>query len=459
MLYRLYGFIHRTTKKILKKANTISKQYKMVNFDVDSFMGNDLIIPSSYEGTINEIDVSKRKRIKKEEVYPIENLVKKGCTKFVQTFPGTNIFAEDLSSLSTELLWKRFIKQSKIPMGYKHGGCCYAGYIKELRQWCLPSWIWTSAAVVRYYCSFNQINEAIHLGDIILSYQQKCGGWIVRNDYVADDIVPQLAPNDSAYIANNCCIELYLKTGERRFWDAAVHTAAWIMETARPDGLVFIGYDTKENTWIKDKNIVDVGFTAALFARLYQESFESKYKIFLERFVKKYINIFYMPSKKCFATAVNASDEQTGGAFGRGQAWALEGLIPAYEVLKYEKLKKVICATISTLLNKQKKNGGWHYNLMKPMMGVDCKATPVLAWNLLAWYRITQDLVLIESAKKAINWCEKHTAVCGNAAGGIFSYTIEGAVVHHMYTSTAFVYSSSYALEVKQQLRELAHES
>lgn len=90
---------------------------------------------------------------------------------------------------------------------------------------------------------------------------------------------------------------------------------------------------------------------------------------------------------------------------------------------------------------------------MKPLMGEDCKAVPVIARCLLEWSKIdTENERLIESSKKALQWCVAHTAKTGIVAGGIFSYTIEGAVVHHMYTNTAFVYGSSYALEVQKRI-------
>jgi hypothetical protein len=33
-----------------------------------------------------------------------------------------------------------------------------------------------------------------------------------------------------------------------------------------------------------------------------------------------------------------------------------------------------------------------------------------------------------------------------------FRYSTEGAIVHHMYTSTAFVYTSAYAIKLKKML-------
>ena len=59
--------------------------------------------------------------------------------------------------------------------------------------------------------------------------------------------------------------------------------------------------------------------------------------------------------------------------FARGQAWALEGLIPAYRVLKNKELYDVINDTVDMLIQSQSECGAWHYNLTKPLMGFDCK--------------------------------------------------------------------------------------
>ena len=225
---------------------------------------------------------------------------------------------------------------------------------------------------------------------------------------------------------------------------------------ARPDGLVWFSYDTRKKEWIKDRNIVDIGFTAGLFARLYEITKEVRYKKYLLKFIEAYVKAFYMPAQKCFSTAIDGYGHQYGGAFGRGQGWALEGLIPAYRVLKDENIKKVIDECICTLINLQLKDGGWSYNLLNPMMGEDCKAIAVIAKCLFEWYEIgDKNPRILHAVKKALEWCVRHTISIGDAKGGIFSYTIEGAVVHHMYTSTAFVYGSSYALEVYNAIKDI----
>ena len=88
-------------------------------------------------------------------------------------------------------------------------------------------------------------------------------------------------------------------------------------------------------------------------------------------------------------------------------------------------------------------------------MGVDCKAISIIADSLLKWYELQPDHTdCLTAAKRALVWCEKHTANSGASEGGIFSYCTEGAIVHNMYTSTAFTYSCAYAIELWKMLKE-----
>lgn len=351
-------------------------------------------------------------------------------------------------------LWTDFIVKSTIPAGKDHERTLYAGYIAESQEWCLPSWIWTNAATVRAYCANSSIEKAKALADKLADQQQECGGWIVRNDYDNQGAIPMLAPNDSAYIANNAFVELFLATNEQKYLDIARRCADWIIETARPDGIVYTGYNMRDEKWDKSCVIVDTGFTGGLFSRLYEITQEEKYFSFLKRFVDKYIELFYIPSAHGFCTSIDKNDRQQGGMFGRGQAWALEGLIPAYKVLKDENVKTVIDDTINNLIKVQCKNGGWAYNLTKPLMGEDCKAVSVIAKDMMDWYAISKDERIRQSAEKALDWCRKHTAIEGNAKGGIFSFCMEGAIVQNLYTSCAFVYASAYAIELEQMLKQ-----
>ena len=85
-------------------------------------------------------------------------------------------------------------------------------------------------------------------------------------------------------------------------------------------------------------------------------------------------------------------------------------------------------------------------------MGEDCKAVSVIAKDMMDWYAYTKNKRILKSAKRALEWCCKHSAVDGDAKGGIFSYCVEGGIVKNLYTSCAFVYASAYAIELQKQI-------
>lgn len=396
--------------------------------------------------------------VKIDQLYPVENAVPLGsnlhlCTSYKSKPREADGHGKESQRFSASL-WRKFIDRAEIPAGYRNAGLKYAGYIASGRDsWCLPSWIWTNAAIVRYFCQYGDLERAVPIGDLLLSKQEDEGGWVVRSDYTSTDEVPVIAPNDSAYIANNACLQLYRKTGHERFLLAAKSCANWIMETARPDGLVWTGYNEKTGEWLKKHTIVDTGFTAGLFANLYILTDDIRYRSFLERFVERFIELFYDRRIGGFATSINQVDGKVGGRFARGQAWALEGLIPAYRALRSERLKNIVQSNVESLLREQLPNGAWAYNLDRAYYGEDCKGVPVIAKALLDWNAINHDDRLRAAAEKALDWCKAHTSLSGQSQGGIFSFNLEGAVVHNLYTNTAFVYSSSYALECLELLK------
>ncbi len=410
---------------------------------------------------INELNA--RGEISKDMVFPIENLITDMTLKkeFRESYRKKSKAINTYCSRIEEALplWELFIANSRIPTGYRHAGLSYAGFINEYQDWCLPSWIWINGALARCFCTIDQTEKALDIGEQLLKYQTEAGGWVVRNDYGPQNVKPLMAPNDSAYIANNGCLTIYKTTRERKYLEAAIRCADWIIDTARPDGMVYFGFDTFKGEWDSNHNIVDVGFTAALFAELYRLTKEEKYQDFAQKFSNTYIKLFYDASRKRFWSSIGEGDVPRGTGFARGQAWALEGLIPVYELSRDKRVREIIENTIETMLDTQNADGSWPRDLDKPELGSDCKGTPVIAYSLLKWTMVGDGAEEINSRiKKAVqntlDWCFSHTVKEGPGAGGIYSLCYEGAIVHHPYTSTAFVYGSSYALEIAKIMEQ-----
>lgn len=354
---------------------------------------------------------------------------------------------------SSEEAWRGFVDAARVPDGWRNSGLYAVCMARPNGQWALSSWVWTSAAVARYQVIKEDYAELSRIADALLSLQLPDGGWVVRHDFVGGRTTPMIAPNDSAYIADNAILSAYKATGEARYLEAAERCAEWVISTAQPDGLVYLGMDAFSGKWLKDSNIVDIGFTAALFARLYEITGKAGYRDFLERFCDAYVATFRNPENGTFATGVDGDRTRHGGTFARGQAWALEGLIPASSALGSSKLYDVCDAIARNLVAGQMRDGGWAYNMSAPLMGQDCKGVPVIALALARWGRLSGDSSATESARRALVWCKEHTPLSGPFAGGIFSYCLEGCVTHDYYSQAAFTYSSSYALEADALLK------
>lgn len=461
--FRLYSNLRQFARKVIKGSGNENIDNWFISFKDSDFDDEELVLNncSNQSGFINETNIADT--IRKGEVYPVENFITNECLRnqFTGSFRSKarikHEYCKDVNEASS--YWPVFIEQARIPAGYRNGGLLYTGFIKEYQEWCLPSWVWTNASSIRYYCSTGQIEKARNLGNLLLSLQDSSGGWIVRYDFSQREVKPLLAPNDSAYIANNAFISLYKATKEQKYLDSAVRCADWIIDTARYDGMVYFGYDTLKRKWERDHNIVDVGFTAGLFAELYSITKEDKYLSYLRTFTATYIRLFYDSDKKWFFSSLCEDDKARGAGFSRGQAWALEGLIPAYTVLQDERIKFIIEDTIASVISKQSPDGSWANDTKMPSLGADCKGTPIIAYSLQKWLLLNPRIPtgmstsIRSSVEKAMNWCALHTIKNGIGAGGIYSYCYVGAIVHHHCTSTAFVYSSAYALELQKMLR------
>ena len=444
--------------KRIKSGHDINyKNYRMINITPMQFEEFVCLGHHTKENiTINGVQLDEHFSL--GDCFPVENIVKRDS---FSSFPDSFVIQKNrkavkgVSDQEAEAYWVKFIDNSIIPQPYKYSGLHYGGFIQEADEWCLPSWIWTNAAVVRMYCRTNQIEKAKALCDLLIENQSDEGYWVVRYDYHENGLIPVVAPNDSAYIANNACLEVFLNTNEKKYLESAQKCAQWIMKSAKKDGMVYVGYDISKKEWIDTHNIVDVGFTAGLFSNLFKFTKQAEYKEFLATFVDRYVSLFYDEKAGAFSTALDKNENRIGGMFGRGQAWALEGLIPAYSVLQDYKIRAVIQSTVDTLLKNQNGDGSWHYNLQRKFLGKDCKSTPIIALSLLNWYGITREQKLLDATKSALNWCIKNTVCSGKNVGGIFDYSFEGAVVHSFFTNTAFVYSSAYAIELKMQIEEV----
>jgi rhamnogalacturonyl hydrolase YesR len=352
--------------------------------------------------------------------------------------------------------WKDLIEKTIVPKGWKNSDLHLAAYIKNKNNWVLSSWIWTSAALANYFYSIQDIDNLKRIADRYIELQLPEGGWIVRSDIVDGNEVRTVAPNDSAYISFYSQLNAYKTTKEKKYLSSAINCADWILKTKRDgDHLVYVGQNFKTKEWIKKVNIVDIGFTIPLFVSLYQLTNKPQYLEFANNFSKDYIKKFYNSKMKLFYTSIDDNDNGFGGFFSRGQAWALEGLIPLYLETKDNKLYEIIDNVINQIVKNQHYTGTWPYNISRKIYGFDPKGISILSYSILRWFEINPQKVYLNSVLKANKAAQRLTSRNGIDRGLINAYSIEGAITHSRYSKTGMVYTTAYALMVYNKLEEI----
>lgn len=424
MLYRLIGLLHKLFKFLKnRKFDKVDVIYQYENPQIFLYFGENFC--------------SKRK----------SDVVKLKHNHYLNTI--NRHFHDSVDA------WETLIESSIVPTGWKNSNLHNTAYSLKDKQLKLSSWIWTSAAICRYYYSKNDLENVIRICNAFLQRQLPSGGWIVRTDIIKGNPTEILAPNDSAYIAANALVNGYRLTSDIKYLQAAENCANWIIKTCKNDGMVYIGFDITNNSWLKEVNIVDTGFTAVLFVELYKLTSNKVYYDFVIQFAESYLNYFYDPKIGYMYSSTDSNNVGFGGYFTRGQAWALEGLISIFSITKNIRYYNIIETIIDQLSKSQLKDGSWPYNLSRPFYGIDNKAVSVIANSILTWTTLTKNMKYLNCAIKAHNWCKKSTVLKLNGFGYIIDYSLEGAISYDLYSKVGMTYSTSYALENEILIKEL----
>ena len=446
-IYHVIGMLYRIVKMILKK-NPYNKVTFIWLYDTNE---KEVIINNNEGSKLNDMSICDNGILQPGKIYYGDNYL-----------IGCNFAKYHLPILETNKMycsnaydaWLYAMNNAIVPDGYKNSGLAKVAFILDSSQYCLSSWIWTSGKILQHYVENGELDKAKKLANEIIKRQDSSGGWIVRNDILDNNIIPVLAQNDSAYLANKGLLSLFEIIRDPIYLDASEKCAKWIMCTTRDDGLVPTGIDAKTGKALDDRIIVDTGFTAGLFAKLYLLTKNEVYKSYAINFCMNFIKYFFDQEKKCFATNIDARYVKHGGSFLRGQAWALEGLIETYCITYNEVIFNVVEQVSEMLIRSQLKNGGWSSNLERWYMGEDGKGIPIVANMLMRWYKYSNNKEkLLDTVDRAIDWTKRHTVTKGAGVGLIFSYSFEGAISHSFYSKTAMYYSTAYAIELVNMRR------
>jgi len=346
----------------------------------------------------------------------------------------------------------------------------FSAYDLDNKTYRLNSWVWSSAIVVKALLEEYALTKkeeyliiAKETGDALLGFQKQegpeAGGIMVRWDVWQDSptgIVPWLAPNDSAIIGSYAFLPLYQETKDTRYLEAAMKIGEWIIKNGMSEeGRLYAGYREDIGIWDKSWLYVDAGFAGTLFEGLYEITGEVKWKKTLKLFIDDFIKLFWCEDGYFYKnwTYPNQKDRNI---YARGQAWALDGLISAYKVLKEEKYLEKILACADYLVEHQNENGSWNYLLNIKDSGECNKGTPIIAYHLFRLSNFTKKTEkYYNSARKAMEWCEanQYKGSDTNAVGGIHAYNTEGCIVGVRNTDTIFTYANAYYILARNLLR------
>jgi len=367
-----------------------------------------------------------------------------------------------------------FIFNSKISGKNMNNGLYYACYDATNRTFRLASWIWCSAIVVKaildtewlYPDSQNDIliEQANLIGNRFLelwnaSKTTADGGLVIRWDVSKTSeigFIPWRAPNDVSIIASYCFIPLYQRFGNVEFLDAAIEIGHWIVKKGMcRNGRLFVGYRDDLNEWDKTWLYVDAGFTTKLFASLFKLTKQQLWSEALNKFNDWFFLNFSRDDGLFHTFWPKRFWQPRNHIFSRGQAWVLDGILSSYEVNPEKKYVDIAYRCCKRLAEMQSSDGSWPYLLHNPASGACNKGTPILAYHFLRLYQLKPHKWLLDSADKALTWCQTVMSkdIQAPLYGGIFSLNTEGSITGSANTSTAFVYSSAYYILAKK-LRE-----
>ena len=356
-----------------------------------------------------------------------------------------------------------FIERSRNNCSYdQHRGLIYGCYDLDDHTYRLSSWVWTNAIIAKAWWTKYSIQgceesrkKAEELSKLLIDWQIKDGdnkgAFICRTDIVPDapmGNIRWLAPNDSALIGGYSLSPLYKYSKDKNIYNSIVSLGEWVVNAGmKSDGRLRVGYNLDEKYWDDNWLYVDSGFTNVLFRELFSITGDDKWRKACVLFSDWYISNFSNPSGAMNSAWFSKRVYTSHNYFSRGQGWAIEGLIAAYECTKKEKylVRAFKCADFC--VREQNSNGSWYYEIGDSDGGECNKATPVLAYVLARISEYTKNNKYHNAAKRALSWCKSHiyNGNDKNAKGGIVTWTWEGCITRPRNRRTAVPYANAYA--------------
>ena len=365
-------------------------------------------------------------------------------------------------------------------------GACWTLYDYDGQCPRLVNWLWDNAVVVGamerliksgLYPDRENIflRFAVEVGEEFLRTQvvdmdsEVYGALVARWEYPGH---PEhsydcyLGPNDASFAVKWALLPLYRLTGEERYLRAAQLALDWVKRSiCLPDrDYVPLDYDLTDGSW-GNYSIIDTAFVPEGFAEYDELMGTSDYpehiRFFMDRFIRQYRlqNGFYGQN-------YTDRDGVDKVLFVRGLGWVMEGLLAAFRGTGDQKYLDEAISLARLTANEQNEDGSFSYILGyegvpapedKKGTGICEKATAILAYLFCELYAYdSSQTELLESADRAIIWCEKHMArEAGLGCGGIRAAGIRSGITCMPYLTIATQYANAFYILAKLRRREI----
>jgi rhamnogalacturonyl hydrolase YesR len=400
----------------------------------------------------------------------ITNLQKFNVEKHLIT-EKKSIENENQNISSSQLLTINYINASRIIDDSIYNGLFYPAFDIDNSSFRLTSWIWCNSILIKMVLDAPEVFDVTKnidfckdLTDKICKFQittgDNAGAFLVRYDVskkFTNGIIPWLAPNDSAFIATNALLPMYIRTKERTYLDKAIDVGNWIIDRGiNKEYQLLVGFNMNNQKWEEDWLYIDSGFTINLFVDLYNVTNEVKWREYAQSITRKYIDIFYLGDGR-FIKEWKREKKNLMLYFTRGFAWALDGLVTYCEYFKEEEYLNIINDTISFISENQNQDGSWNYILNDNNSGIDNKSVSIMSYHILRASQLLGNDEWEKVSSKAIEWCRNNINYSHNTKslpGCLSATNYEGDIIGNRFGNVSFLYSSAYYMLAENLLKK-----
>ncbi|MGN0372248.1 MAG: glycoside hydrolase family 88 protein [Enterocloster sp.] len=350
-------------------------------------------------------------------------------------------------------------------------GSCYAIYDYTNECYRMSCWLWSDAPVAYSLLELEKLEKepekkaeygklAMDIGKVFLNSQVKepedevCGALLSRYRYYGKSsrsFHRLLGPNDTSYSVKWALLPLYERTKDRRYLEASRSALDWIEKTIYKLDFIPSHYYYEDKLW-EDRAFVDTAFCVEGFEQYQKIAGDRNYTETMDYLMRRFIKQFKLETGY-FGQNYFPEKGVDDRLFTRGHAWVLEGLLSCCRSIGGEYYRKETEALCRKLAQAQREDGAWSYLLGygvpdKRIMdgsGICEKATAILAYLFLEYYRLYHDEEIYRAALAALEWCERSMVMDpGPGFGGIVSESLSSGITGLPFLRVATGYANAY---------------